>query len=525
MKPYLTSQKASQIFTIFILGIIIAFAAYVRFVGLTREGMIGSDVFQYWQIAKWWTEGNFTLDGFYRPFIYLLFSLWMKIFGEYDYTLSVFNAGMDLINIFLIFIITKHISKKNYLALSAALVYATLPGIIHYSRISLVHIPSATFVLLSTLVFLKFLDTNRELQKKLFSFLTGLLVSLTAHIHPDLAFLAPVYLIYIVIYSLNQKVRYGGFITLKSLKFILLFLVGFSVPYIIGIAYYGLFMFLNTMLRERTDGAVGISPLQLWWQIIYSGIKTHTYSTLPLLFFGSIFIAIYQRLAGFKSDLKDYLTSALVLGYSLVGTLVLTRYIERLFIPIIPLVLISIAVWCVKLFSGKWSFVNHSLMVIGTIFFVYLNISAFFPSLQKYQSGYQSIYREAFDILKDRVNENDKILITPYIFYSHRKAFQAPFYFGQNARYIIEYPYDGRYLQDLIDEYNFSYVYIAKEELDTRIIDQSRREIPIDFYGLRLNNWENGYSVERELEIINNYLRVTKAKKIFESEHGIIYQL
>ncbi len=519
LQPY---KIKSNFLSLITFGLIFALAAYLRLINLTREGMIGADVFQYWQIAKWWTEGNFTLDGFYRPFIYLLYALWMKIYGEYDYTLSLFNVLSDLVNIGLIYLTTKKLTRKTYPALAASLIYATFPGIIYFARISLVHIPSTTFVLLSFLSYHSFLHQKQVLFKNIFAFSTGLLVSLAAHIHPDLLFLAPVYILFLVIHQW-QTIIWRKLLSLTKPSFLTLYLIGLLVPYLLGFFYYGLFMIFNTLLRERADGATGVSVFALWWQIIYSGIKSHTYPVFP--YFGSVLIATYNFFSKLKPNFEKYLPILLVLGYATIGSFILTRYIERLFVPLIPLVLISIVVWVDQLFP-KFTFLSPLVIVTGVVIFTYLNMSTFMPTLNKYQSGYQTIYRETYDVLKNKVDANNKLLVTPYIFYSHRKGFQAPFYFGsENARYIIEFPYDGRQLSDLVEEYKFKYIYIAKQEWWFDVLERSRREIPIDFYGMRRKDWKNGYQVEKELEILQDYLQSIEAKKFFESEKGIIFQL
>lgn len=165
-------------------------------------------------------------------------------------------------------------------------------------------------------------------------------------------------------------------------------------------------------------------------------------------------------------------------------------------------------------------------MVSGLVLILtYINLTIYKPQLLETVAGKQTYYREVYDVLKDKVNSQNKVLITPFIIYSHRKGFQYPMYFGENARYIIEFGYGNQELNQLIQGEKIRYIYIGKSDLDKRILQQPPTEVPVDFYGLRSNDWKNGYSVEKELDILSTYLNSARADKIFESDQGTIYRL
>ncbi len=125
MKKLLTNLLCnSQLF----LFLIFIFTAYLRLVNITRVGLIGSDVFQYWEVAQRWTQLDFTLDGYYRPVAYLLNAFSFLLFGPKDYSIGLLNSLLDLINIYLIYNIGLQITGKRTLGLSAVIFYAFLPA-------------------------------------------------------------------------------------------------------------------------------------------------------------------------------------------------------------------------------------------------------------------------------------------------------------------------------------------------------------------------------------------------------------
>lgn len=523
------SCNRNNILILISLTTILLFSAYLRLVNLTKVGMIGADVFQYWEIAKWWTEGNYTLDGFYRPAIYFIDSLAIRLFGPYDYSLSLLHVLMDLFNIILIFYITSMIAKNKWSGICSILIYAFFPGIINFSRLSLIHIPSATFVLFSLLFYLKFDEyiTRAGVKKILFLISSGLAVSVSAHIHPDLTFFAPVY-VTLTFFTLKKK-KFNTFIQLinKWIKYALIFSLSFFSLFLIGIFFYGIYMVFGTLTSERITGAENISPIQLFDQILIESLATHTFKSLPLLFFMTIPIVLLRKLLRKKDELSTFIPTILIVGYSIVGSFLLTRYISRLVIPLIPLVVISIVIWYQKLLELIVRNKKYAIFLLTTVSLLIAkdNLIRYKPEFLRHLQGKQTFYRETYDVMKDKVDSNHKILIAPYILYSHRKGFQAPFYFGENAPYIIDFPYSGFTLDQLVKEKKIKYLYISKIEYDYRILKQPKREIPIDFYGLRKTDWENGYSVEEEMKILNEFIQRNKTQKIFESENGTIYEL
>ncbi|RMD86082.1 MAG: hypothetical protein D6808_04065, partial [Candidatus Dadabacteria bacterium] len=64
------------------------FSAFVRLHGVTENGIIGSDTFQYWDIALMWKEGHLVLNNdlneyrqYFRPGFYLLNLISLYLFG------------------------------------------------------------------------------------------------------------------------------------------------------------------------------------------------------------------------------------------------------------------------------------------------------------------------------------------------------------------------------------------------------------------------------------------------------------
>ncbi|MEN8164621.1 MAG: hypothetical protein ABFS37_10875, partial [Acidobacteriota bacterium] len=179
-----------------ILAAIVFTGAFLRFSDITRIGLQGSDNTYYTNIAKHWSEGeqvycieeNWTL---FRPIVFEVFGLAVRFLGFNDSSIKITNAGLDTINILLVFLLAFILSRRNpWAASSAAAVYALLPFTILISRSEQTHILSTSTVLIA-LIFLSlsWSAENRAARLALL-FLSGLATGLSALTHEDLIFTA-----------------------------------------------------------------------------------------------------------------------------------------------------------------------------------------------------------------------------------------------------------------------------------------------------------------------------------------------
>ncbi len=372
-----------------------------------------------------------------------------------------------------------------------------------------------------------------KIQKHKILFLSGFFLGLGTHIHPTIAFFLPAYLI-LQLYNLPRIYFDKQF--LRKLKPLFMLLLGFAMPFFIGMLLYSPQTVIVTYFREKSMGDMNYTPLQMF-EHIGASLEREENLMFYLLFIGLLVIIIINLLSKTSTGefQKKLIPLYLILSFINTAALLLTRYYNRLSIPLLALISLILVIYY-DLFLTR--FVRpHTAQAIILIFAFVTALTSiakytkyavpyrYTRTLQDELDGKQTLYRETYDLLQNQVDTNHKLLITPYLVYAHRKGFTLPVYFGPNAKYISDYTYNGKSLSDLIISEKIAFIFISKVELDTAILDIPLEKKGIDFYGLRLNDWQNGYTLAKELDILYSFLKQQWAQKIFISENGTIYRL
>jgi hypothetical protein len=523
---------------IFFLIVILFFSAWIRFDGITEQGISPGDNFRYIREAKIWAAGSPPKFAgiFYRPVSYFLHGMAIKIFGYNDYSIKILHGFMDMINILLIFFIAAKLTKNPWVGVLSSLLYAFLPKVIYLARNEMVHVESTTFVLLSIFFFILF-DSQRKNRFKLYLllFLSGLNSGLAANTHADLAFLAPGYVLYLFIKSYNSQNKRES---LKEfLLFTFIFTFSFFTPYFLGFLLFGLQKVLKVFLNEASivkwyiDNIYDpVSKPHLFFNILAKSIKYYFEKQslfVSLLLIGTIVIIIYRKIKKQKDQLCTYLPLILIFTYVFLYSCFFSSSIafERYYMPIVPLVIFSITIWCYKIteqFFGKYSLIGF----ICLFLILFLLNPKEMPGKRKYKSCYRSVY----DILKENVNPENKLLIAPVTIYFLDRGYQHDLYFGKNAVYMCHLPLKNEYnpesLKKLLDGINIRYIFVGNT-IDRRLIDPN---CPIvDKFGKTLQPWlrndKSPYSLEKDLEIIQAYIHSKGGLLINENRFGKIYYL
>jgi hypothetical protein len=124
-----------------------------------------------------------------------------------------------------------------------------------------------------------------------------------------------------------------------------------------------------------------------------------------------------------------------------------------------------------------------------------------------------------FDAIGKHVTPQSKLLLAPYLQWMHRPQYQAPVYFGENALYLMQC--ENNSLAEYIQQQHIKYIFISKD-LDRSIAEsnQTRYKNLGSCTGMDKSN----YNLERDLEVINEYLINANAEKIAESKiYGTLY--
>jgi hypothetical protein len=121
---------------IIFLFVIVFCSAWVRFEGINHQGIFWGDSFKYLKEAKRWATGQTPrfMGGFYRPVLYFLQGMAIRIFGYNDYSIKMLHGIMDMIAIFLIFLIASILTRDLWAGVLSSLLYAFLPGVVKLVR-------------------------------------------------------------------------------------------------------------------------------------------------------------------------------------------------------------------------------------------------------------------------------------------------------------------------------------------------------------------------------------------------------
>jgi hypothetical protein len=141
---------------------------------------------------------------------------------------------------------------------------------------------------------------------------------------------------------------------------------------------------------------------------------------------------------------------------------------------------------------------------------------------------YKSQYRLIYDVLKDDVNPGNKLLIAPVSIYALDRGYQSDLYFGKNAVYMCYLPLNNEYnlksLKELLKGMNIRYIFLGKN-IDRRLLNPNCPLTLTKIYKRWLKNEKSTYSLEKDLKIINAYIRSKGGLLVDANRFGEIYYL
>lgn len=522
-----------------LLLIILVAGAWVRFDGITEEGVRkGADAFNYYKEAKLWADGQppqYYGGNFYRPVSYSLQGLAIRIFGFNDYAIKMMHCLMDMITIFLVFMSAYVLTRDFWLGAISSLLYTFLPGVIGLVRWEMLHAESTFFVTLAFFLFASFIvGKYKKGVKLIFLFISGVSLGLAANTHADLAFLGPAFIFFQFIEFYNSQDKKESI--KKFLLYSIIFTFGFFTPYLVGAILLGVKNVLRVFYREIT--LVNSSAERLFGQVskprLFFRILSLSFAycigkqIIPfwVLLIGAVFIMVYRRIKKRDDLLLAYFPLILIFFYVLMYTILVSQFGKnagRLFLPLVPMVIVTLTVWYHKLFQDLIP--KHSMIAFVCLFLIIFFIN---PKVIPGEKPAKSRYRLVYEMLKNNVNSENKILIAPLTIYAHDKGFQSELYFGKNASYMLDLSIKDKYnlksLKNLLVDKNIRYVFLSKQ-IDQRLLNP-------EFYLVeryRRKGWMrkegSPYSLDEDMGIIHAYIRSRNGILIDKNRYGNIYYL
>lgn len=453
-----------------------------RFWGVTELGVSGSDTYYYTYIAESWshvkfvnqflvnsdskddTEGGqfWRATNVYRPVVYALYGLSYKVFGLHDFSIKLLNILLDIGCMFLMFGIGCLLQEKPRfrLAILPVLAWVILPRAIYLSRIELPHTASTIFVLATLFCFLVHYRYQGRVVAWISLPLAGALAGATALTHEELILLA---------------VPYGFMLCWQHLRNFnwrraAVSLLLFSVP-MLSVANALLRLHLGTaasLVTGRNPSTGQVAPTLLenplrpirfaWYSISYL-----SHFVWALGFFVVVLWLVISW--GFKwrrdKELRLLaLPTMLVVSHYILYSLFFPNIHVRTTLPLLSLVFVVVVLggtsWLRQFgLPDHWAF---TLILCLVLLSLPLNLENFgrysgkieFPKLKRVEAGVHHFWRQSYspswtrsryDQLEHLVNSKARLLVASSLMYPYpgRRSFQAHYYFGDEAVYLIDH--------------------------------------------------------------------------------------
>lgn len=529
-------SRLIQAASVCVLVIVFLLSVYVRFDRITDQGISPGDNVGYFEVATQWAEGIYDIGyakSYYRPAAYTFNALAIKTLGPNDYSIKIFNSLVDMLILCLIGVAAYLICGDLLPSAACILLYAFLPRIVEFSRSEMPHTLSTFFITLSLLLFLLALrKSNQPRLFLLFVSLSGLSLGLAANTHAELALLGPVYAIYILmsVYASDRSVKAIPSI-LRNLGGLA---IGFALPYAIGIAAFGGQHVKKVFEKEFLNHTTG--PVYESSQPFYLGpVDVLTKSTrwtfesalpiLPLFLLASgLCLCLWLWPQGRIRELKVHIPFALIFGYAVLFPLFVGTFTDargRIFVPLIPILLISITCWYytfLKTYFGKWS--------VPVFLLAFASVYPFLPNvLPRGDFNKPSSQREVHDAIAEEVSDQQKLLIVPSIA-GHVRGFELDYYFASNAIFLgqipLSQPLSLEALEELLIGKKVAFAYYH-DFIDPRGIDPSVN------ISKELATWlrpdTGSYSYADEARILRRYFTKNDASRIPLESGRILYDL
>lgn len=536
------SRRIQILFLLVVLG----FGGWLRFHKIDQQGIQGIDDVKYVEEALRWSSGatpKYINGHFYRPMSYFLQGMAMRVFGKTDYAIKILHGLMDLFSITLIFCITARLTRSGWPALAAAYVYAALPKVVQLARQELLHAESTFFVLWSVLFYVVYRQNaekkDREQHKiSLLLVLSGFFLGLSAHTHFDMTFFMPGVLLHLFLSDYRAADKKNS---LKDISLqVSVFCFSFFMPFILSFLLLGvekawsvfsseIFGF-NSIMQKRN---AAIPSFQLFIRLLRYTFETF-FSTralvMAVLTLGALIVLLHGRIKNQLVCSANELPFLLIMAYWGVYSLFLHSFearLGRLLLPLVALLLITV-------FQHYHSFIeaqikrrnsSHVRFVVTIIAFV-LPAIVILPRQHMQTEIKKSDLRYVYDLLKSKVNVENKLLVSPVVNRALGRVFQCSLYFGDQAIYQNQLPLKGSYsfdsLNKMLKNVPVAYIWLGRQP-DMQLLDRSL-PIPKRFVPW-LRDPTNPYSLEKDLSVLRQYISYKQGVLLDMSDYGELYWL
>jgi hypothetical protein len=507
MKKY-----SKTILTSILILVPVLIGAYLRFKDIFFMGVTGHDTFQYFEYSENLISGNpFLL--FYRPLTFFFHGIGLRVLPDVDYSIKAVVAFFDVINIALVFFLTRELTKSSIFSAALATFYACTPILIKFSQTELSHTYGATVVLVLALTQVYLSRSPNWYLSKYRVFILGLIIGIAANTHESLAILS-FYLGSMLIFWVVKCNQLPD--RVSKIKAIALLgsvsALGFFVPYIFGMIVFGASEVINnirqihsTVVQTETNFFTTVYNVFYNFPVELLG-KFHALVFYAVVLIGTLIVRFGKGNTALRQVMSVLIipTAYLFLHSLFIGNVIL----PRLFLPFVGLVIVgTFSFFYILIFS-------KSSILTGASSVLVLLLAAFNFSNVLKTNFEVSEHRYLFDKLKPYVSSKSKIAI-PFCYESRPPMWggsvayglSGKMYFGKNAISLVTMPQQGDPIQFLKDN-EVRYVL-----LPSRCSSVRTDQIEKYFSNVFRNNLEP-FKTGEVLEISNENLLSLERKEI-----------
>ena len=521
---------------------VLALAAFLRFFMLSEIGIVGDDTIYYLSLARGWAE---PMHDDYRLVIRAIYALVLHL-ADSDWSIKALNAGLDVASVLLLYGISRRMSGR-LVSLATALSYALMPRAIAFSRTELLHTASTSFLLVSVAFLVATLTARSGSRGPLLPALSGLFLGLCYGIHEDLLLFAPGFVICVLLAHVEVAPTAGRGFDFHARAALTQAgaLLGSVFATVSLLGFWPWFTEILSRLA-KTSGRVGAAdaPSAVTYPELFNNmIEFNTSAPVAFLWFATTLVAAvfgartlwrHWKGGGPGPDpvsqivAAEYAPAILVISYlTLYPWASPTHVFPRMFLPAVPLVMLSLFLWIGRALervpgSGAPKAV---LFGIGALALILVNFGSLHtnrdmfakinPGQGRIYRTYNPIviprnvwnsfdassypisgYRAVFNMLKDRVDAENRLLVAPYAISSsggERRGFRH--YFGDDSVYIEDCVAG---LEPYIERHSVRYIVFA-------IFHTVPLERSPDCYDFG----DAPYSVRRERKLLNAFVMTT----------------
>ncbi len=376
----------------------------------------------------------------------------------------------------------------------------------------------------------------------LFLGLSGVAVGFATNTHEDMALFGAGFAVFVLMHC-RETTSFRDWCR-ETMPRVCVFCAGAVICYMAVALASGIALLVEMIHGHLAFTATAYSRYESypWWQVTFRSLlamfqacfrdKGGATGLIAAVFFT---VTLLLTICGFpwrwsRASRLGRLPFVLVLVYLLLHVLLLNnRHVlhQRITLPLLPICLVGLAAWvdglACRLPRGPVRLIGPFVVVATFVICAHCDM---FPRQNRGRLVVNTV-RYVHDLVGDKVNGQNVLLVAPAGAYRGDRGFQLDLYFGSNAVYVMDLALPGPYNEDTLEvavsDLPIRYVFLANTPfVDRRYFDPRQPE------HAPFARWASvdTLTAEEDTGIIKSFLRARGAKEIhWKPRHGAMYDL